>query len=80
MIIMTEWILHLNELIELLLELDELEVRQRGEKPRNRNYYEIIVPEYDDLLFKKHFRMSRVIFEIINFIQLQVCLKINFNI
>lgn len=54
----------LNELMEPLPELDELEVRQRGEKARNQNYYEIIVPQYDDLLFKEHFRMSRATFEV----------------
>lgn len=55
--------LMLNELVEPLPELDELEVRQRDERPRNRNYYEIIVPQYDVVLFKEHFRMSRATFE-----------------
>lgn len=56
--------LMLNEFMESLPELDELEVRQRGERVRNQNYYEIIVPQYDDLLFKEHFRMSRATFEV----------------
>jgi len=43
----------LNELMEPLLELDELEVRQHSKRSRNLNYYEIIVPQYDD--FKEHF-------------------------
>lgn len=56
--------LMLHEFIEPLPELDELEVRQRNERVRNRNYYEIIVPQYDDFLFKEHFRMSRATFEV----------------
>jgi len=54
----------LNELMEPLPELNELEVGQRGERPRNQNYYEVIIPQYDDMLFKDHFRMSRATFEV----------------
>jgi len=60
----------LDEFMEPLPELDELEVRQRGDRARNQNYYEITILQYDDILFKKHFRMSRVTF--IYFIKLQV--------
>jgi len=60
-------------------ELDELEVRQRGDKTRNQNYYEITIPQYDDILFKEHFRMSRATFEVY-FMKLQTRIKINSNI
>jgi len=70
--------LMLNELMELL---SELEMRLHNKRPRNLNYYELLFLN-DNVLFKKHFRMFRVTFEvsIINFIKLQVCLKINFDI
>jgi len=45
--------LMLNELMKP--ELDKLEVRQHSKRPRNFNYYEIIVPQYDNVLFKEHF-------------------------
>lgn len=54
----------LDDFMEPLPELDELEIGQRGERARNQNYYEIIIPQYDDLLFKEHFRMSRATFEV----------------
>lgn len=56
--------LMLNDLMDPLPELNELEVGQRGERARNRNYYETIVPQYNDVLFKEHFRMSRATFEV----------------
>ncbi|KAK5648096.1 hypothetical protein RI129_002988 [Pyrocoelia pectoralis] len=55
--------LMLNDIMEPLPELDDLEVRERGERARNQNYYETIVPQYDNFLFKEHFRMSRATFE-----------------
>jgi len=33
-------------------------------RSKNENYYEIIIPRYTDPLFKEHFRMSRVTFEV----------------
>lgn len=53
-----------DDVMEPLPELDDLEVRERGERARNQNYYEIIIPQYDNLLFKEHFRMSRATFEV----------------
>lgn len=55
----------IDELMEPLLELEELRARQRYGKARNENYYENIIPQYDDLLFKEHFRMSRAACEVI---------------
>lgn len=69
----------LNELMEPLPELDELEVRQRGQKARNQNYYEVIIPQYDDILFKEHFRMSRATFEVYYYITELSFLKISYK-
>lgn len=43
--------LMLNDLMDPLPELNELEVGQRGERARNHNYYETIVPQYNNVLF-----------------------------
>jgi len=69
----------LDEFMEPLPELDELEVRRRGDRARNQNYYEITIPQYDDILFKEYFRMSRATFEVY-FMKLQTRIKINSNI
>jgi len=56
--------LMLDEIMEPLPELDDLEVMQRDQRATNQNYYEIIVPQHNNLLFKEHFRMSRATFEV----------------
>jgi len=37
---------------------------ERKIRPKNENYYKIIIPRYTDYLFKEHFRMSRITFEV----------------
>lgn len=37
----------------------------RNEKPKNENYFEIVIPRYTDRQFIEHFRMSRVTFQVI---------------
>lgn len=55
-----------NELDEPLQnDLLQNECRMRS---KNENYYEIIVPRYTDPLFKEHFRMSRITFEVYKFV------------
>ncbi|XP_018307726.1 putative nuclease HARBI1 [Mycetomoellerius zeteki] len=49
-------------------ELDEplrnnLLQNERRMRSKNEHYYEVIVPRYNDYVFKEHFRMSRVTFE-----------------
>src|SRR5947199_1814664 len=38
--------------------------RVRRIRSKNENYYEVIVPRYMGNLFKEHFRMSRITFEV----------------
>ncbi|XP_018403340.1 PREDICTED: putative nuclease HARBI1 [Cyphomyrmex costatus] len=61
--------LNINDIINNIAEdlgqpqlFDDLEVR-RNERPRNENYYELIIPRYTDIQFIEHFRMSRCTFE-----------------
>jgi len=42
-----------------------LAVRRRNQKISNQNYFENIIPRYTDVQFAKHFRMSRITFEVI---------------
>lgn len=39
--------------------MDLFEWQERPKKARNKDYYEVVVPQYSDDLFKEHFRMSR---------------------
>jgi len=43
-------------------------VRRRGIREKNRNYYEEIIPAYNDYGFKEHFRMSARAIEVYKFI------------
>lgn len=73
----------LDDVMELLPEPDDLKVRERGERARNQNYYEIIVPQYDNILFKEHFRMSRATFEvyiIVYFMKVEFLIRVKSNI
>lgn len=61
---------HIRNIIHFIIdELNEplqndLLRNDRGIRTKNENYYEIIVPRYTDYLFKEHFRMSRMTFEV----------------
>lgn len=37
---------------------------RRNVRPRNENYYEVTIPQYTDIQFLEHFRMSRGTFEV----------------
>lgn len=41
-----------------------LEIRERNNKARNENYFEITIPRYNDVQFIEHFRMSRETFQV----------------
>lgn len=43
-------------------------VRRRGIREKNRNYYEEIIPAYNNYVFKEHFRMSARTIEVYKFI------------
>lgn len=51
---------------------------RRNVRPRNENYYEATVPQYTDIHFEEHFRMSRRTFEVCIHIYniLSVCLSV----
>lgn len=55
-----------NELDEPLQ--NDLLQNERRIRSKNENYYEMIVPRYTDPLFKEHFRMSRITFEVCKFV------------
>lgn len=38
--------------------LHDFRIQRRGIREKNRNYYEQIIPLYNNLVFKEHFRMS----------------------
>lgn len=40
------------------------EIRRRNPRPKNENYYEVIIPRYTDVQFIEHFRMSRNTFQV----------------
>ena len=50
---------------ELATPLNDIAAKGRQVRVKNKNYVESIVPLYSDTLFKEHFRMSRVTFEIL---------------
>lgn len=57
------------DLIKMVVEqmgtpIDDIASSERHFRARNENYMESIVPLYSNNLFKEHFRMSRVSFEI----------------
>lgn len=55
--------------VEMLLQPIQIvdnDVQQRREIPRNENYFETVIPRYDDISFREHFRMSREAFEVIS--------------
>jgi len=37
---------------------------RRNVRPRNENYFEVTIPQYTDIQFLEHFRMSRGTFEV----------------
>ncbi|XP_032671800.1 putative nuclease HARBI1 [Odontomachus brunneus] len=56
-------IVHRNVVGYLAEELQEqlpngFHIQERGVRNKNRNYYEVIIPLYNDIVFKEHFRMS----------------------
>ncbi|XP_015604644.2 uncharacterized protein LOC107272225 [Cephus cinctus] len=55
----------LNELVES--EPNQLRIRRRKKRPRNENYFELIIPRYTDIQFSEHFRISRETFELISY-------------
>lgn len=50
--------------VEELVEPIPDEINERQLVIRNRNYYENIIPLYNDVQFKEHFRMSRASFAV----------------
>lgn len=42
---------------------------RRGVRQKNENYYERIVPLYNNDLFKEHFRMSRAVVQVLYIIK-----------
>jgi len=44
--------------------LPYIEDRRRNVRPRNENYYELTIPQYTDIQFMEHFRMSRRTFQV----------------
>ncbi|KAK4872953.1 hypothetical protein RN001_014982 [Aquatica leii] len=46
------------------LQIVDVQAEERRLVVRNQSYYEDIIPQYDDILFQEHFRMSREIFEV----------------
>lgn len=64
--------LNLNNIIENVIEREDLgqpipyniENRRRNARPKNENYFEVIIPRYTDIQFIEHFRMSRRTFEV----------------
>lgn len=60
--------LDINNIVNHLVQdlghpMEEIENRQNV-RPRNQNYYEIIIHQYTDLQFIEHFRMSRRTFQV----------------
>ncbi|CAG9832264.1 unnamed protein product [Diabrotica balteata] len=53
-----------NAVLDLAEPLDDVFPLERNNVTRNMNYVENIVPQYTDLQFREHFRMSRVTFEV----------------
>lgn len=49
---------------ELGTPLNDIAASGRHVRAKNKNYVENIVPLFSDTLFKEHFRMSRVSFEV----------------
>jgi len=66
--------LDLNNIVQYVMQdlgneiCDNIENRRRNAKPRNENYFEVIIPRYTDVQFIEHFRMSRRTFEVCIFI------------
>lgn len=63
---MAEEPLNINRIVQIALNLAEPihEDVFENEVIRNRNYYEVIIPNYTDVQFCEHFRMSRQTFEV----------------
>lgn len=55
---------HIVQLVEPLPQLEEILNRRRGDRLRNREYFEITIPRYTDDQFQQHFRMTRNTFEV----------------
>lgn len=53
-----------NNVVEDLGHPIPIEDGRRNVKPRNENYFELIIPQYTDIQFIEHFRMSRRTFEV----------------
>lgn len=69
----------INNIFNILEDLNNhgnLEIPERNEKPRNENYFELVVPRYTDIQFMEHFRMSRICFEVIyiSYSHIHLCL------
>jgi hypothetical protein len=56
--------LDLNNIVHHVIEdlghpIPYIEDRRLNERPRNENYYEVTIPQYTDIQFMEHFRISR---------------------
>jgi len=58
---------HLVEELQEQLPYD-FDIQRRGIRVKNRNYYEEIIPLYNDVVFKEHFRMSARAIQVRKFI------------
>jgi len=57
--------LNLNNIVQYVMqdlgnEICDIEYRRRNAKPRNENYFEIIIPRYTDVQFIEHFVTVRL--------------------